>query len=88
MPVFSLDMLKKNFGFDDNIAIKYEKKNEELIIHLPVVPKYRSNAEIITQAQKLVEKRKTDSWSRQDFFNDFLEVRDEVLKKIRAYYEN
>ncbi len=88
MPVFSLSTLKKNFGFNDDVAIKYEKRDEELIIHLPIVPKYRSNDEIINQAQKLAEKRKATGWSRQDFFNDFLKVRDEVLRKVRAYYEN
>ncbi|MBU0566902.1 hypothetical protein KJ693_09595 [bacterium] len=87
MSVFSLATLKKNFGFNDDVAIKYEKRDEELIIHLPIVPEYRSNDEIINQAQELVKKRKAAGWSRQDFFNDFLKVRDEVLKKIRAHYE-
>ncbi|MDI6792759.1 MAG: hypothetical protein QME81_07840 [bacterium] len=88
MPVLSLAKLKMNFGFNDAVAIKYEKRDEELIIHLPIEPKYRSNDEIINQAQNLVEKRKAAGWSRQDFFNDFLRVRDEVLEKVRVHYGN
>lgn len=86
MPGLSLAKLKRNFGFNDDVAIEYEKRDEELIIHLPIEPKYRSNDEIINQAQKLAEKRKAAGWSRQDFFNDFLKVRDEVLEKVRVHY--
>ncbi len=85
MQITSLATLKKNFGFDDNAPIEYEENDGELIIRLR--PKYSSNDEIINQAYKLAEQRKSNDWTREDFFNDFLEVRDEVLEKIMEYYE-
>jgi len=88
MPTSSLATLKKNFGFNDNAPIEYEEKDGELFIRLRLVSEYNSNDEIINQAYKLVEQRKSNGWTREDFFNDFLEVRDEVLEKIRKYYED
>ena len=87
MPTSSLATLKKNFGFNDDAPIEYEEKDGELFIRLRLVSKYSSNDEIINQAYKLVEQRKSNGWTREDFFNDFLEVRDEVLEKVRKYYE-
>ena len=84
----SLATLKKNFGFNDNVPIEYEERDGELFIRLRPVSKYSSNDEIINQAYKLVEARKSNGWTREDFFNDFLEVRDEVIEKISKYYEN
>jgi hypothetical protein len=88
MPTSSLATLKRSFSFDDNAPIEYEEKDGELFIRLRLVSKYSSNDEIINQAYKLAEQRKSDGWTREDFFNDFMKVRDEVLEKIREYYEN
>jgi len=82
MPTSSLATLKKNFGFNDSIPIEYEEKDGELFIRLRPASKYSSNDEIINQAYKLVEQRKSNSWTKEEFFNDFLEVRDEVLSKF------
>lgn len=86
MPTSSLATLKKDFGFNDSIPVEYEEKDGELIIRLCCVSKYSGNDEIINQAYKLAEQRKSDGWTREDFFDDFLRIRDEVLGKIRAYY--
>ena len=75
MPISSLD----------NAPIEYEEKNGELFIRLRLVPKQSSNDEIINKAYKLIEQRKSNGWTREDFFDDLLEVRDEVLEKIRKY---
>ena len=81
MQTSSLATLKRHFGFDDNAPIEYEEKDGELFIRLCLVStKYSSNDEIINQAYKLVEQRKSNGWTREDLFNRFLEVRDEVLE--------
>ena len=74
----SLATLKKNFGFNDNAPIEYEEKDGELFIRLRPASKYRSNDKIINQAYKLVEQRKSNGWTREDFFNDFMEVRGQL----------
>ena len=74
----SLATLKKNFGFNDNVPIEYEKKDGELFIRLRLESKYSSNDEIINQAYKLAEQRKSNGWTREDFFNDFMEVRGQL----------
>jgi len=87
MTTSSLAIIKKNFGIDDKVAVKYEKKDDELILHVPLRSHYHSNDEIINQARNLVEDRKEQGWSRKDFFADFLKVREKVRKQIREYYE-
>ncbi len=81
----SLATLKKNFGFNDDAPIEYEEKDGELFIRLRLVS--NNNNEIINQAYKLAEQRKSNGWTREDFFNDFLEVRDEVRKVLEVSRE-
>ena len=85
---FFISKLKRSFSFDDNAPIDYEEKDGALFIRLRLVSKYISNNEITNQAYELAEQRKSDGWTREDFFNDFMKVRDEVLEKIRKYYES
>ena len=75
MPTSSLATLKRNFGFNDNAPIEYEEKDGELFIRLRLGTKYSSNDEIINQARELAEHRKFNGWTREYFFNDFMEVR-------------
>jgi len=82
----SLAIIKKNFGIDDKIMVKYEKKDDELILYVPLLTKYHSNDEIIDQARNLIKDREELGWTRQDFFADFRKVRDKVLKQIREHY--
>jgi len=84
MPVLSLAKLKRNFGFNDAVAIKYEEKDKELIIHLPIEPKYRNNDEIINKAQNLVEKRKAAGWSRQDFMAEPITVTNTYINPLEG----
>jgi hypothetical protein len=88
MPTCSLATLKKNFDFNDNMPIEYEEKDGELLIRLRFVSKYSNNDEIINQAYKLAEQRKSSGWTREDFFNDFMKVRDELIEEISKYYES
>jgi len=83
----SLASIKKKFRIDDEITINYEKKDNELILHVPLRSLYHSNDEIIAHARDLARQRKEQGWTRQDFFADFLNVRDKVLKQIREHYE-
>ena len=87
MTTSSLAIIKKNFGIDDKVSVKYEKKDDELILHVPLRSRYHSNDEIINQARNLVKDRNEQGWSRQDFFADFMKVREKVLKQIREHYE-
>lgn len=87
MSTSSLSSIKKNFGISDDLPIEYEKKGDELILHIPLKPTYHKNKEIINQARKLVHQREESNWSRNDFFNDFIKVRDKVLKEVRAHYD-
>ncbi|MDZ7399381.1 MAG: hypothetical protein ONB37_04360 [candidate division KSB1 bacterium] len=87
MTTSSLAMLKKNFGIDDQVTVKYEKRDNELILHVPLRSHYHSNDEIITQARNLVKDKKESGWSRQNFFADFMQVREKVLEQIREHYE-
>ncbi len=86
MSTSSLSSIKKNFGISDDLPIEYEKKGDELILHIPLKPTYQKNDEIINQERKVVLQRKENEWSRSDFFNDFLKVRDSVLKEVRTLY--
>ena len=87
MTTSSLATIKKKFLIDDEITINYEKKGDELILHVPLRTHYHSNDEIIAQAQDLAQQRKEQGWTRQNFFADFMNVREKVLKQIREYYE-
>ena len=87
MTISSLALLKKNYGITDDIPIKYEKKDDEIILRIQLSSKYHSNDEIISKARDLAQKRKNEGWTRQDFFADFLKVRENVLKQIREHYE-
>lgn len=87
MSTSSLSSIKKNFGISDDLPIEYEQKGDELILHIPLGPTYAANKDIINQARKLVQQRKENNWSRNDFFNDFMKVRDKVLKEVREYYD-
>ncbi len=80
MSTLSLASIKKNFGITDDLPIKYERKDNELILHIPIQSAYHENEKIINQARKLADQRKKDGWSREDFFNDFVSGRDKVLK--------
>jgi hypothetical protein len=86
MSTSSLSSIKKNFGISDDLPIEYEKKGDELILHIPLRLTYRKNKEIINQARKLVHQREKSDWSRNDFFDDFMKVRNRVLKEVRAHY--
>lgn len=55
----SLATLKKNFGFNDDAPIEYEEKDGELFIRLRLVS--NNNNEIINQAYKLAEQRKSNA---------------------------
>lgn len=81
MTTTSLAIIKKNFGIDDNVTVKYKKKNNELILHVPLRSYYHSNDEIINHARNLVDDKKEQGWTRQDFFADFMKVREKVLKQ-------
>lgn len=87
MTTSSLAFIKKKFGIDDEVALNYEKKDNELILHVPLRSRYHSNDEIIAQAQDLAQQRKEQGWTRQDFFADFMKVREKVLQQIREHYE-
>lgn len=87
MTTASLAVLKKNFKISDEAIIKYETRDDEIILHVPIKKLYNSNDEIINQARNLVKDRKERGWSRQDFFADFMKVREQVLKQIREHYE-
>lgn len=87
MTTSSLAIIKKNFGINDEVTLKYEKKDNELILHVPLRSRYHSNDEIIAQARDLAHQRKEQDWTRHDFFADFMKVRDKVLKQIREHYE-
>jgi len=87
MSTLSLSSIKKNFGISDDIPIAYEKKGDELILHIPLKATYNENKDIINQARDLAQQREKSNWSRNDFFNDFMKVRDRVLKDVRAHYE-
>lgn len=87
MTTSSLALIKKNFGIDDKVSVNYEKKDDELILYIPLRSRHHSNDEIINQARNLVKDRKEQGWSRQVFFNDFIRVREEVLKQIRVHYK-
>jgi len=87
MSTSSLSSIKKNFGISDDLPIEYEQKGDELILHIPLRPTYPVNKDIINQARKLVQQREENNWSRNDFFNDFMKVRDRVLKEVRAHYD-
>ena len=87
MTTSSLAIIKKNFGIDDKVKVKYKQKDNELILHVPLRSDYHTNEEIIIQARNLVNERKEQGWTRQDFFVDFMRVREKVLKQIREYYE-
>ena len=82
----TLASVKKNFGFTDELTIKYEKKANELILHIPLKSTYNQNDEIVLQARNLVQQRKKQGWTRQDFFADFMKVRDKTLKEVRDHY--
>ena len=87
MTTASLAALKKSFKITDEAIIKYEKKGDEIILHVPIKKTYSSNDDIILQARNLVKDRNEQGWSRQDFFADFMKVREKVLKQIREHYE-
>lgn len=84
----SLALLKKDYGISDDMPIKYEEKDNEIILHIQLQTKYHSNDVIIDEARKLARQRKGEGWTRQDFFADFTKVRDKVIKQIRAYYDS
>lgn len=87
MTTASLAALKKNFNITDEAILKYERKDDEIILHVPIKKTYSSNDDIILQARNLVKDRKEQDWTRHDFFADFMKVRDKVLKQIREHYE-
>ncbi|MCI0495980.1 hypothetical protein L0Z72_13330 [candidate division KSB1 bacterium] len=87
MTTASLAALKKNFKITDEAILKYERKDDEIILHVPIKKTYSSNDDIILQARNLVKDRNEQGWSRQDFFADFMKVREKVLKQIREHYE-
>jgi|AntAceMinimDraft_14_1070370.scaffolds.fasta_scaffold121301_1 hypothetical protein len=86
MSTLSLASLKKTFGITDEFPINYEKRGNELILHIPLKSTYHRNDEIINQARNLAHQRKKQGWTRQDFFADFMKVRDKVLEEVRSYY--
>ncbi|MBD3342448.1 MAG: hypothetical protein GF353_25335 [Candidatus Lokiarchaeota archaeon] len=83
----SLSTIKKNFGISDDQQIKYEKKGDELILHIPIKSTYHENDEIIDQARNLAEQREKSNWTRNDFFEDFMKVRERVIRDVRVHYE-
>ncbi len=86
MSTLSLSSIKKNYGISDDLPIKYEKKEHELILHIPLRKSYHRNDEIINQARNLNDQRNNNGWKREDFFSDFMKVRDKVLKEVKAHY--
>ncbi len=86
MSTSSLSSIKKTFGISDDLPIEYEKKGDELILHIPLRVTYHENKEIMNQAKRLVHQREKSDWSREDFFNDFMKVRDKILKEVRSRY--
>jgi len=86
MSTMPLASIKKTYGITDDLPIKFEQEENELILHIPLNSTYSDNDKIIDQARNLVHQRKKQGWTRQDFFNDFMKVREEVLKKVRAFY--
>jgi hypothetical protein len=86
MSTLPLSSIKKNYGITDDLQIKFEKKDDELILHIPLRTSYRENTEIINRAKTLINKRKQNSWTRDDFFADFMKVRDKVLNQVKDYY--
>lgn len=87
MTTASLAALKKSYKITDEAIIKYEKKDDEIILHVPIKKNYSTNDDIILQARNLIKDRKEQGWSRYDFFADFMKVREIVLKQIREHYE-
>ena len=87
MSTLSLASIKENYGITDDLPVKYEEKGHELILHIPLRESYHENKEIINRARNLIYQREKNGWSREDFFSDFMKVRDKVLKQVRAYYD-
>ncbi len=87
MTTATLAALKKNFMITDDAIVTYEKRDDEIILHVPIKKTYHSNDEIINQARNLVRDREEHGWTRQDFFADFMKVREKVLEQIRAHYD-
>jgi hypothetical protein len=87
MSTSSLAAIKRDFGLSDEIPINFEKKENELILHIPLTAsKYQENSEIIKKARDLTQQQKEQGWSREDFFNDFMKVREKILKEVRDHY--
>ena len=86
MSTLSLSSIKENYGITDDLPIKYGKKEHELILHIPLRKSYRRNEGIINQARNLNYQRNNNGWKREDFFSDFMKVRDKVLKEVKAHY--
>lgn len=82
----SLADFKKAFGITDDEPIVVEEKGDELILRISLKRKYSSNDEIIQKACDLTHRRREVGWTRKDFFDDFMRVREQVINDLKAYY--
>ena len=64
MSTSSLSSIKKNFGISDDLPIKYEKKDDELILHIPLRTTYHENKDII-KYKKEIKRLERELWHLQ-----------------------
>lgn len=86
MSTSSLASLKDKYGISDEISIEFEEKEDELLLRIPLRSACRDNYKLIKEAQNLAAQRTKEGWSREDFFDDFLKVREQVLSDVREHY--
>lgn len=74
MTNLSLASFKEKFGITDDANIKYEKKENEIILHIPLKIQYDSNEDITHNMKNLIRDRKEQGWSTEDFVADIIKL--------------